>query len=37
MKGNGKGDMYVVINVKMPSKLNKKQKELVQALAETGL
>ncbi len=37
MRGSGNGDMYVVINVKMPAKLTKKQKELVEALAETGL
>lgn len=37
MRGGGKGDMYVVVNVKLPKKLNKKQKELVEQLAETGL
>ncbi|MFO7840194.1 MAG: DnaJ C-terminal domain-containing protein [Desulfosalsimonadaceae bacterium] len=37
MKGNGAGNLYVVVNVKMPAKLNKKQKELVEELAETGV
>ncbi len=37
MRGGGKGDLYVVVNVKMPAKLDKKQKELVKSLAETGL
>jgi curved DNA-binding protein len=37
MRGSGRGDMYVVVNVKMPKKLSKKQKELVESLAETGL
>lgn len=37
MRGGGKGDLYVVVNIKMPAKLDKKQKELVKGLAETGL
>ncbi len=37
MRGGKNGDMYVVINVNMPKKLNKKQRELVESLAETGL
>ena len=32
-----KGDMYVVLDVVIPSKLDKKQKELFKELAETGL
>ncbi len=32
-----KGDMYVVINVIMPTKLSRKQKELLMELAETDL
>lgn len=31
------GDMYVVINVIIPSKLNKKQKDLIKELSETDL
>ena len=34
---NRKGDMYVVLDVIIPSKLDKKQKELFKELAETGL
>ncbi|MFW6081472.1 MAG: DnaJ C-terminal domain-containing protein [Desulfosalsimonas sp.] len=37
MRGGTNGDMYVVVNVNMPKKLNKKQRELVESLAETGL
>ncbi len=37
MKGGGRGNLYVVVNIDMPKKLNKKQKELVEKLAETGL
>ncbi|MCF8025136.1 MAG: DnaJ domain-containing protein [Desulfobacteraceae bacterium] len=37
MRGGGKGDMYVVININMPKKLNKKQRELVESLAESGI
>ncbi|MFW5908978.1 MAG: DnaJ C-terminal domain-containing protein [Desulfosalsimonas sp.] len=37
MRGEGKGDMYVVINVKMPKKLTAEQRELAEKLAETGL
>lgn len=37
MKGGGAGDLYVVINVKVPKKLTEKQKKLVEQLAETGL
>lgn len=32
-----KGDMYVVLNVVTPTKLNRKQKKLLEELAETGL
>lgn len=32
-----KGDMYVILNVVIPSKLNRKQKKLFEELAETGL
>jgi len=37
MKGNGCGDLFVVINIAMPKKLTKKQKELIQQLEKTGL
>ncbi|MFZ5565111.1 MAG: DnaJ C-terminal domain-containing protein [Thermodesulfobacteriota bacterium] len=37
MKGGGRGDLYVEIHVEMPSRLTDKQKQLVEALAETGL
>lgn len=32
-----KGDLYVILNVYIPNKLNKKQKKLLEELAETGL
>ena len=34
---NKKGDMYVIVNVIVPSKLNKKQKDLFKELAKTEL
>lgn len=37
MKGGGKGDLYVVVDIKWPGQLDKKQKELVKQLSETGL
>jgi len=37
MKGNGCGDLYVVVNIEMPKDLNSKQKKLIQELKETGL
>jgi curved DNA-binding protein len=37
MKGSGSGDLFVEIQVDMPKKLTKKQKELVEALAKEGL
>ena len=37
MHGKGKGDLYVYININMPVKLTKKQKMLIEQLAETGL
>ena len=37
MKGNGCGDLFVVINIAMPKKLTKRQKELIQQLGKTGL
>jgi len=37
MKGNGCGDLFVVINIQMPKKLTTKQKKLIQELKTTGL
>jgi len=37
MKGNGCGDLYVVINIMMPKTLDQKQLELVKELEKTGL
>lgn len=37
MKGNQRGDLYVVVNVNMPQQLTAKQKELVVQLSDTGL
>ncbi|MBA3012190.1 MAG: J domain-containing protein [Proteobacteria bacterium] len=37
MKGNGCGDLFVVINIPMPKKLDKKQKDLIKELEKTGL
>ncbi|OQY50218.1 MAG: integrase [Desulfobacteraceae bacterium 4572_89] len=37
MKGNGCGDLFVVINIIIPKKLNNKQKKLVKELEKTGL
>ena len=37
MKGKGKGDLYLLVNVTMPKKLTAKQKKLIEELADTGL
>ncbi len=37
IKGNGCGDLFVVINIIMPKKLTAEQKEIIQQLKETGL
>jgi len=37
MKGKGKGDLYVLVNVTVPKKLTAKQKKLIEELADTGL
>jgi len=37
MKGNGCGDLFVVINISMPKKLTEEQKDLIQQLNKTGL
>jgi DnaJ-class molecular chaperone len=36
MKGNGRGDAYAEIIVDIPKKLSKKQKALIESLAEEG-
>lgn len=36
-KGSGRGDLYVKLNVKVPKRLSKRQKELLEELAEEGL
>jgi len=37
MHGKGQGDLYVHVHVNMPKRLTKKQKGLIEQLAETGL
>ncbi len=37
MKGNGCGDLFVVINITMPKELTAKQKQILQQLQKTGL
>jgi len=37
MKGGGAGDLYVEIQVEMPADLTKKQKQIIESLAETGI
>lgn len=37
MQGNGQGDLYVTIHVSTPSHLSRKQKKLIEELAETGV
>jgi len=37
MNGSGVGDLYANIQVKIPKKLTKKQRELIEQLEETGL
>ena len=37
VNSNTAGDMYVVVNVIMPTKLNRKQKDLLKELSETDL
>jgi curved DNA-binding protein len=36
-KGNGRGDAYAEINIAVPKKLNKRQKEIIKSLSEAGL
>ncbi len=36
-KGSGRGDLYVKLNVKVPKRLSKRQKELLEELAQEGL
>jgi molecular chaperone DnaJ len=35
LNGHGKGDLYVEVRVQIPSKLNKRQRELLQELETT--
>jgi len=37
MKGEGKGDLFIIIRVKMPKHLSESQSEMVKKLAESGL
>jgi DnaJ-class molecular chaperone len=37
MKGEGKGDLYVKINVDVPKKVTEKQAALIRKLSEEGL
>lgn len=37
MKGNGCGDLFVVINISIPKNLTPEQKKLIQKLEQTGL
>ncbi len=37
MKGNGCGDLFVVVNITMPKALDQRQTELINKLKETGL
>jgi len=37
MRGSRCGDLFIVINIDMPKKLTKKQKEIIEQLKETGL
>jgi molecular chaperone DnaJ len=36
LNGHGKGDLYVEVRVQVPTKLNKRQKELLQELESTA-
>jgi len=37
MNGQGRGDAYVILNISIPKKLNKKQEELIKKIKEAGL
>jgi molecular chaperone DnaJ len=36
LNGHGKGDLYIEVRVQIPTKLNKRQRELLQELETTG-
>ena len=36
LNGHGKGDLYIEVRVQIPTKLNKRQKELLQELEATA-
>lgn len=37
MKGDGRGDLFVCVNVKVPANLTDEQRKLIEKLAQTGL
>ncbi len=37
MKGNGCGDLFIVVNIQLPKQLNDHQKDLITQLKKTGL
>jgi molecular chaperone DnaJ len=37
LRGRGKGDQYIRLNVKVPRKLNREQKDLISELAKAGI
>jgi curved DNA-binding protein len=37
MKGQGRGDAYVILNISIPKTLNKKQEDLIKKIKEAGL
>jgi len=37
LRGRGRGDLLIQVNVRVPKNLNKQQKKLVEELGETGM